>query len=280
MIPERPATFAPDKAPDFVELKLAAYKNASGGVWWADRPIIKPRLQLVHTNGASKEGTIESAINWGNKDPGANTHPHYQVDRGRAAKLVPTNRKGIGNATAATAQGQYGNVSNWSIVIETADEGWPTPGNNGGFIGNQIEMIAQILAYESIVHGIPLARPMEWHGAGSATHTDPFGYPYWTIAVGKPCPGATKKKQFWADVLPRAIEIATAWTTPEETVDYFIMKPLPAPVWQTIAPFTAVRIDPYTWAKRGLTVSNLRVMPAEEADKYQFLVGMTNEVVE
>ena len=119
-VPPKPKGYAPDKAPAFVELKLSSYKTAAGALWWPIRPIISPRLQLVHTNGATGEGSIESAINWGNAAPGANTHPHYQVDRHRAAKLVPTDRKGIGNATALGAQGDYGNVSDWSIVIETA----------------------------------------------------------------------------------------------------------------------------------------------------------------
>src|SRR3546814_7074446 len=84
-------------------------------------------------------------------------------------------------------------VADWSIVIETADEGYPTPGEAGGFIGDQVEMVAQILAYESILHAIPLRYPTEWWGAGSACHTEPYGYPYWTNASGKVCPGRTKK---------------------------------------------------------------------------------------
>jgi hypothetical protein len=186
-------------------------------------------LQLVHTNGASREGSIESAINWGNAAPYSNTHPHYQVDRDRAAKLVPTDRKAIGNKTIVEARGAHGDVADWSIVIETADEGYPTPGEAGGFIGDQIEMIAQIVAYESILHAIPLRYPTEWWGAGTACHTEPFGYPYWSNANGKVCPGRTKKQQLLNVILPRARAIADAWTDtpkfPEDLPMTFLWKP-------------------------------------------------------
>jgi hypothetical protein len=216
MIPAKPSRFAPDAAPDWCELKLDAYRNTDGTLWWVTRPRITPRLQLVHTNGATGEGSIESAINWGNASPSGNTHPHYQVDRGRAAKLVPTDRKGIGNATTLAAQAGHGNVSDWSIVIETSDAGWPTPGNAGGFIGEQVQMIAEILAYESILHAIPLDYPTDWFGPGTAAHTEPYGYPYWTIKIGKPCPGDAKKRELREVVLPLARRIRDAWTaTPE-----------------------------------------------------------------
>lgn len=247
-VPPRPTQFAANRAPDWCELKLLAYKTATAGVWWETRPTIRPRLQLVHTNGATKEGSIESSINWGNAAPYANTHPHYQVDRNRAAKLVPTDRKGIGNATALGAQGDHGNVSDWSIVIETSDEGYPAPGEAGGFIGNQVEMIAQILAYESILWKIPLRYPAEWWQAGTAGHTDPYGYPYWTIAPGKVCPGYTKKQQLRNVVMPRAREIAAAWTAPppEEPMPLRVFKveatpmPSPPPLFATGDGVTAV----------------------------------------
>lgn len=227
-IPPKPAVFVADRAPSWCELKLDAYKTAAGETWWKTRTIIRPKLQLVHTNAARREGSIEAAINWGNAASYSNTHPHYQVDRNRAAKLVPTDRKGIGNKTTVEARGDHGDVADWSIVIETADEGYPTPGEAGGFIGNQVEMIAQILAYESILHGIPLRYPTQWWEAGTACHTEPFGYPYWTNANGKVCPGRTKKQQMRQVVLPRAIEIAAAWSgppEPEEPVARILWRP-------------------------------------------------------
>lgn len=229
MIPSRPSVFAPNRAPGFVELRFDAFRTVDGDVWWEYRPVIRPRLQLVHTNGARGEGSIESAINWGNANPGSNTHPHYQVDRHRAAKFVPTNRKAIGNKTIADYRGTHGDVADWSLVIETSDEGWPTPGEAGGFIGDQPEMIAQILAFEAITHpDIVLAPPAAWWGAGTAAHTDPFGWPYWTNAKGKTCPGAEKKRQLRELILPRAREIYTAWTIPTEDDDD--MTPLTTPI--------------------------------------------------
>ena len=218
-ISPRPAEFTVTGAPDGVEIMLDAFKDSNGNPWQESRPIITPRLQLVHTNGAQGEGSIESAIGWGNGSPYARTHAHYHVDRARAAKLVPTNRRGIGNATVKANRGDYGNVSDWSIVIETTDPGYPDPGEDVGFVGTQAEQIAQILAYESILHAIPLEYPGEWHSTGTACHTEPFGYPYWTTARGKICPGRTKKQEMRDVVLPRAREIADAWTettTPEE----------------------------------------------------------------
>jgi hypothetical protein len=190
---------SPLSAPSFVELKLDAYYNWPSGIQSSfDRPLIAPRIVLVHTNGATKEGSIESAINWGNASP-ANTKPHYQIDRHRAAKLVPSDRKAIGNAR----------IADYSIVIETADEGWPVPGNAGGFIGEQIEMLAEIIAYECTLSGIPIAYPSAWDGTGVGCHTEPFGYPHWTTVQGKPCPGDTKKRQVRELVLPLAAELAT-----------------------------------------------------------------------
>jgi hypothetical protein len=256
-IPPKPKGYAADAAPAFVELKLSSYKTAGGALWWPTRPQISPRLQLVHTNGATGEGSIESAINWGNAKPYENTHPHYQVDRHRAAKFVPSDRKGIGNATALGAQGDYGNVSDWSIVIETADEGYPTPGEAGGFIGDQVEMIAQILAYESILWHIPLSYPGEWWQPGTACHTEPFGFPYWTIHTGKVCPGYTKKQQMRTVVLPRAREIAAAWTAPEPeepVLKLFNVKPSAlnaGPLFASGDGITAVWISGEQWAKLG-----------------------------
>lgn len=219
MTPPKPRQFAPHLAPEGVEVNLGAFRTAQGGNWWANRPVIHPRLTLVHTNGASREGSIEAAINWGNANPASNTHPHYQVDRWRACKLVPTDRKGIGNHA----------VSDWSIVIETADEGYPIPGQAAGFIGSQVETIATILAYESIVWGIPLMYPATWNGAGTASHTEPFGYPHWTNAPGKVCPGRTKKQQVVSHVIPRARDIVAAWMTPppipEDLPMTFLWKP-------------------------------------------------------
>ncbi len=210
-MPTRPTEFHPEKAPPGVELSYVTF--------WRDRPLMpaKPRLQLVHTNGASREGSIESSKNWAHAKPNSNTCPHYQVDRtrdgrARAAKLLPTNRRGIGNATVTEHEGSHGDVSWWSIVIETADTGYLADPNISAFDAGQAEMVAQILAYESILHGIPLSYPSAWHSAGTACHTEPFTYPYWTLFNGKICPGSKKKAQMRDLILPRAVVIAAEWT--------------------------------------------------------------------
>jgi hypothetical protein len=226
-VPPRPATFAFDKAPPGCEVLFITF--------WRDRLLLdggRARLQLVHTNAASREGSIDSAWNWAHAKPNSNTIPHYQIDRsGRARKMLPSNRRGIANATSRDAPGYavHGNVRNWSLAYETADTGYLADPGISAFTEAQVERVATILAYESITAGggdslgIPLSYPSTWHGAGSACHTEPFGHPYWTVEAGKICPGAKKKQQVRERILPRAREIAAAWlgqtpppTPPEE----------------------------------------------------------------
>lgn len=202
--PPKPAQFTPEAAPVGVEVNYASY--------WRDRAFIKPRIQLCHTNAATNEGSIEASRRWIESAPGVHTFPHYQVDRsGRACKFLPTNRKGIANQTVASARGTHGTVQDWSLAYETADTGTLADPTISAYTDPQAETLAQILAYESIVHGIPLEIPTEWYGSGTASHTDPFGYPYWTNAVGKTCPGGKKKAQLRATILPRARAIRAVW---------------------------------------------------------------------
>jgi hypothetical protein len=203
-IPPRPTAFTPDGAPPGVAVDLTAFKSfdSSGRPWWQTRQKITTRLALVHTNGASGEGKIQSQINWANA-AASNTHPHYCVNAPQPTKYVPTDREAIGNYKA----------SKFSIVIETADAGWPTPGDQGGFLYDHAEIVARILAYEAAVWGFPLDYPVAWDGSGVGAHTEPFAYPFWTNVAGKPCPGRTKKRQLRDEVLPRARQILRAWTT-------------------------------------------------------------------
>lgn len=266
--PPRPAIFAPEHAPAGVEVKFVTFA--------ASRPPITPRLALVHTNGAENEGSVDSAWNWSHAAPGVNTLPHYQVDRThngvtRCRKMLATNRRGIGNATLLSAQAGHGNVTNWSIVIETADLGWPTanrptaPGGTVGFDPGQGELIATILAYESIVHDFPLTYPQDWWDAGAACHTEPYGYPYWTIKPGKPCPGPQKKTDMRGWVLPRAQVIAAAWSHPEPPDDEEddvalekIVKPsgFGQPWWPWLACYTNGVVRP---AVSGETATEVKV---------------------
>jgi len=215
--PPKPASFTPEGSVPGVDIKSVEFL--------ADRPLLKvaPRLLLVHTNGASVEGSIDSAWRHSHADPNKNTLPHYQVDRThngvtRARKMLPTNRRSIANATVKEHRGAHGDVSWFSISIETADLGFPmkengfkAPGGTIGFDPQQGELIAQIIAYESIVHGLPIVTPKEWFGSGVACHTEPFGFPHWTIKKGKECPGAQKKKDMREWIAPRANEIRKLW---------------------------------------------------------------------
>lgn len=202
MIPTR---FVANEAPPGVEVRWLDRPNEYGFPLWSTRPKIKPRLLLLHTNGASNPGSIESAFNWANQY-NSNTKPHYQVQRdGSAAKMLPSDRKGIGNYRAA----------DFSLVVETQDLGYGPgkPGEAAGYTEAQRATIVAIVAYESLTHGIPFVVPTSWDGHGIGSHTDPFGYPYWTNSRGKVCPGAAKKADLHR-IIAEAAELALVWTAP------------------------------------------------------------------
>ncbi len=195
--PPKPAQFHPEIPPPGFEKKLISF--------WQDRPLITPRLQLVHTNGASREGNIQASYNWANRPGSGNTIPHCQIDRdGRGAMLLPSNRRGIANYKAA----------GFSLGFETADTGYLADPSMSAFTDKQAESVAVCLAYYAWGYKIALSYPSAWDGAGSACHTEPFAYPYWTNSNGKICPGAKKKAQMRGLILPRAREILGAWLAP------------------------------------------------------------------
>ncbi len=197
MTPPKPERFHPDLPPPGFEKKLISF--------WQDRPRIKPRLQLVHTNGASREGSVEASYNWANQPGSGHTIPHLQIDRsGRGAMLLPADRKGIANYRA----------SDFSLGFETADTGYLADPTISAFTDKQAESVAVACAYYAWGYSIPLEYPATWDGAGTASHTEPFGYPLWTNSQGKTCPGTKKKRQVRDVVLPRARQILAAWTTP------------------------------------------------------------------
>jgi hypothetical protein len=77
-------------------------------------------------------------------------------------------------------------------------------------------MLAIGFAYNAVVWDqIRLVYPTDWFGPGSACHTEPFPFPHYTTAQGKPCPGPKKKEQVRELVLARAREIVTAWQVDE-----------------------------------------------------------------
>lgn len=194
----KPTAYGPELAPPGVECHwINNYQS---------RAKQSPRLLLLHTNGASGPGSLQSALNWANAAP-SNTKPHYQVQRdGSAWKLLPSDRVGIANYKAAP----------FSLAIETQDLGYPTPGEAAGYTPEQLDTIARIIAFEHITHNgrIPLEIPRTWDGYGIGSHTDPFSYPYWTNARGKVCPGRSKKAQL-GEVIVKAHMYVVAWTQPD-----------------------------------------------------------------
>lgn len=215
---------APDQAPPGVTLRflprpnttLAGWQTWAGlhptGTYWENRPLIRPRLILIHTNAASIEATAAAIYNVAMSAQDT-AKPTYQVDRnGAAVKFLPSNRQGVCNYQADP----------FSVSIETADLGYghERPGDVH-FTPEQGEMVARIVAFEADLWRIPIATPVAWDGSGVAAHTDPFGYPYWTKYQGKTCPGALKKIDVRDWILPRAIELMP----PPEPPD-----PLPVPL--------------------------------------------------
>jgi hypothetical protein len=232
----KPPRFTPELAPYGVEVRFVDFA--------ASRPAMPaPTAIHVHTNGASGEGSLQSAWNWTHAAPGSNTLPHYQVDRTRngvtpARKMLATNLRGIGSTTVGPAtrnsagnliwptlsQEQrdaitaHDNVRTHTIVIETADTGTIDDPTISAFDAGQLETVAEIIAYESITHGFPLVLQAEWWEPGVASHTDPAGFPFTTIHRGKICPGLKKKAQVRDVIIPRARQIVDLWTAPPPPV--------------------------------------------------------------
>ena len=218
-IPKRPARFTPDGVPDDPRFyaDLDALKTSDGKPWYQTRPVIIPRICVVHTNGASREGSIQSAINWGNSATN-NTKPTWQVADGRAVRLVPSNRRAIANSTPKTAETEAGvqDASYWTTAIEPRDAGYLADPAISDFLDDDAELIAQILAYESLIDGsqFKMQIPFVWTGEGVVTHTWPHDKVYTTVA-GKICPGLKKKATFRDVIVPRAAQIRAAWSAPE-----------------------------------------------------------------
>lgn len=225
VIPAEPASITATGAPFGVEVKSVLFA--------ASRPAFVPRAIHIHTNGASREGSIYSAWNWTHANPGSNTLPHYQVDMThgdvtRCRKMLATNLRGIGSGTVTSSNGDWptltdeqratitahGDCRHWTIVVETADTGYLADPTISAFDAGQVELIATIVAYEAIVWDIPLVTQVDYWSPGVAAHTDPYGYPYTTLMRGKICPGGKKKMQVRDSILPRAQEIYAAWTAP------------------------------------------------------------------
>lgn len=225
--PRPPADFdeftaAPGWATDF-----DAFHNWPGGVTsWRDRPIIAPRIIVLHTNAASVEASLDSQRNWGNAHPN-NTKPHACVNAPQPTLMVPATRRAIANSTGSDVEDRLGvdDASFWSIAVETADMGWKAAeaagilGNSdiGPFLYDHAELIARQCAVWCLLFDIPAA-PLTGtdhdfvHGRGIVTHTEPWPYPYLTTARGKWCPGLTKKQQTLNEIIPRTAEIIRAWT--------------------------------------------------------------------
>lgn len=295
-IPPRPDTFSPFGAVAGVAIDFDAYEVGPGWPGWEGRPKITPRVGVIHTNAASREGSLESQTNWANTPTASgmlwNTHPHYAFNHPQPTKLLPSNRRGIGNATRSDTEIENTvdplgrkDASFFSLVIESADAG--TIAGLGEFLYDHAELIAQTMAYETIVAeqlggSMPLDVPDVWFGEGWATHTWPFDADSgaYTIRAGKTCPGGAKKQQFRADLLPRARQICEAWTTPEEPdMDpfYFTTREPPAPLWVSTDGITATRVTASQWDALG-NPPPTQIGPAE-ARLFAYVPSLEHDVI-
>jgi hypothetical protein len=204
-IPPKPKQFAANLPPPGYRVSYVSFA--------ATRKIITPRLQLIHTNGAANQGSIESSKAWAERrtyNGSTTTLPTFQVDMdGDAAMFINLNQ----------AQNACYKVNGWAISYETADSGYKQDPTISEFTGAQLQALANGCAYCSVLFKIPLYYPKAWDGSGTASHTEPYGYPYWTNSNGKICPGQKKKAQVRDVIIPHARKIVAAWTgtTPPPT---------------------------------------------------------------
>jgi hypothetical protein len=233
-IPPKPERFDVLLPPPGVEARFVEF--------WRDRPLLPApaRSMFAHTMAASVATSLQSAWNHAHRAPGTNTCPTYAVGLdGAARKMLPSNRRSIATSTVAEYElagddprnpwstyapslrpkTNVGDISWWSLSIETADTGYLADPTISAFTSEQVETLAVIYAYEATVNEFPLTKLADWWGAGCGTHTEPFGYPYTTLYQGKFCPGSKKKAQFWAEVLPQANAVVAAWFPPPPSED-------------------------------------------------------------
>jgi LysM repeat protein len=114
-----------------------------------------------------------------------------------------------------------------------------------------MQKLANGIAYCAVLYNISLAYPTSWMGNGTASHTEPFGYPYWTNSSGKICPGQKKKQQVRDIIIPHAKRIRDAWSGKD---------PTPPPTGT--GKYTVVSGDSW-WSiseKYGITVNQLVAM--------------------
>jgi hypothetical protein len=210
-IPPRPASFKPEGvAPGCQRIPNLYYRDVSN---------YRMDILVVHTNWGSGEGSIRSAINWALADPGDNTYAHYQHERdGDAAKLLDSNRRGIGNSGTSAYWRQFGlpTASHRALVYETSDRGTDLDPDPVGsyFTDAQMASLARDLAYECVVHGIPPVVLPKPDGRGLVCHTWPYPYPAFTTASTKKCPGYRKIEQFKTAIVPWVAAIVQAWKSP------------------------------------------------------------------
>jgi hypothetical protein len=203
-IPPRPEGFHPAHPPPGYRKDYVSFAGT--------RKVITPRLQLIHTNGAAGQGSIEASKAWAERrtyNGTTTTLPTFQVDRdGDAAQFIDINR----------AQNACYKANGWAISYETADTGYKTDPTISAFTEAQCQALANGVAYCSMLYKIPLNYPTTWDGSGTASHTEPFAYPYWTNSNGKICPGQKKKAQVRDVIIPQARRIVAAWSgTPAPT---------------------------------------------------------------
>ncbi len=287
-IPTRPRYFGPDGCPPGVVLQLTAF-----GTWAIERTKIRPRVGVVHTNAASVESQLQGQINWGNASAN-NTKPHYAVNRPQPTKLLRTDLRAIANSTGSDIETRYGerDSSFWSIAIETADSGYNADPGISDFLYDHAEIVARIMAYESIVWNIPIVVPTVWNSTGWVTHTWPFPYPYFTTAAGKTCPGAKKKATFREQLIPRAAQLVRAWTTapvvppkpapvptPEEpmTPRFFKTPGSPSATWVTTDGVTAARVTGVQFGALGHPA--VETLTVTEARKFAYSPSLEHDMI-
>lgn len=140
--------------------------------------VISPRVLILHTEATVGQAQPHSGLEW-----------HFMVmNDGTVKQLVDTNRRADANNRANT----------FAISVETEDDGSPDADK---WTPQQVKAIVKLCRWANATHGIPLRRCNAWDGSGIGYHTM-WGAPSEWTPVAKTCPGAARKAQFEAEILP------------------------------------------------------------------------------
>ena len=173
---------------------------------------IQPRLVIQHTNGGKESATIENLFGFRGQ-PKVDIEAHLQVQMdGVIGQFIPFNVEADANTDANrfTLNGKvFGAISH-----ETQDSGSKHVSiDKDPWTMSQLAAIIGATTAECVTYNIRCTPPTVWNDTGIGHHSmfpflgnDAQGHHIkgtWSLARGKPCPGAARIKQM--DFLRNAV---------------------------------------------------------------------------